>query len=1280
MKRILYSIFTVALCFSAATVNGQTFTLFAGSTAGTCGDGGPATAACVGNTLGLAIDASGNVMISNGGYETIRKVDGTTHIISTIAGTGSMGYSGDGGSAATATFYVPRGLAMDGAGNLIIADAGNRAIRKISPSGIITTVAGTGTTGSPGDGGPATAAHFTEPYDVAVDNIGNIYVADRNGNRVRKINPSGIISTCAGTGVAGGFTGGGPATSTMITPCGVAADNYGNVFISDGTSFVRKVDAAGIITNYAGNGASGFPTDGVPATASELDMPWGLCTDPAGNLYIADRNNQAIRKVNTSGIISTVAYGKYCDYVKVDNMGNLYASSVFDYAVYYIGFPTYPPAFTGGGTQSFTVCASSGANSINSLLAVIDSSMGRTLTWSVLSGPAHGALAASYTTTSTGDTVTPTGLTYSPTIGYAGTDAFAVQVTDGTTPYTTVVNVTVSPGAGVITGPTSVCAGSSIVLSDASPGGAWSSTSTAVATVGTGSGILSGISSGTTTITYKITPTGCAATQVVTINPQPVATAPAAVCNLSSIMAIETTGTSGTWSSGSPGIATVSPAGVVTGASAGIAGITFTATAGGCQSNVSVVVNALPAPIAGIFDICQGAGTALSDITSGGTWSSSPASIATITAGGYVTGMITGSPSPAIATITYKVTATGCSTTQAVNVNPQPVVSGPANVCDLSSITVTESTGTPGTWTSGSPGIATVGATGIVTGGAVGIADITYTAVGGCYDNISVTVKPLPAAITGASSVCGGHSITLSDLTSGGTWSSTSTSVTSVSSTGIVMGATSSIPATATITYTAGGCAVTSLVTINPQPVISGSSALCDLANMALAEVSGTAGAWSSGAAGIASVGATGIVTGTAVGTSVITYAAAAGGCIATKTITVNANPAPIGGAASVCQHNTAVLTDADAGGVWSSGSPGIASVGGTGTVTGLFAGSPVISYTFPATGCYSVITVTVLPAPPVTVAASGPIAFCPGGSVTLNATPGYLYQWYNGSVPIPGAVSASYTAVITGAYAVDATAASGCHAFSAATFVSAGANPVIDASGPVSFCIGNHVVLTANTGGAAGTITYEWQRNGISLPGATAINYRADTGGIYTCIVNIATSTTSCMGISPSVLITVNPLPAPVIHNVAGNFVTDDHSYPHYQWYVGTAAMPGANSWSVTPSFTGNYRLAVTDSNGCTGYSFSLYYDGSIIIRTETKQISGANIEIYPNPASNIINIASPIKVSAIITGIDGKKLIDAAIGATEINISDLAGGLYFITVYDEAGQRIKVEKIVKE
>ncbi len=231
--------------------------------------------------------------------------------ITTVAGTGVCGFSGDGGSATQAQLKGPAGLATDGMGNLYIADLGNHVIRKVTPFGTITTVAGTGAPGYNGDDKPATNAQLAAPTDVAVDPLGqSLYIADNGNHRIRRVDlTTGMITTVAGTGQQGFSGDGGPSTAaTLSYPSGVALDALGNLYIADSQNHrIRKVDVNGIITTVAGNGARGFSGDNGPATAASFKEPVAVAVSSTGFLFVADTADHRVRRIDPSGTITTVA-------------------------------------------------------------------------------------------------------------------------------------------------------------------------------------------------------------------------------------------------------------------------------------------------------------------------------------------------------------------------------------------------------------------------------------------------------------------------------------------------------------------------------------------------------------------------------------------------------------------------------------------------------------------------------------------------------------------------------------------------------------------------------------------------------------------------------------------------------------------------------------------------------------------------------------------------------------------------------------------------------------
>ena len=358
-----------------------TITTLAGTGEGDfSGDAGPAVAAKLNGPRDVAIDSAGNFVFADTGNDRIRRID-PSGTITTIAGTSRSGFGGDGGPAAAAELNFPEDVAIDGAGNLYIADTANHRIRRVDSSGTITTIAGSGEEGFSGDGGPAVLAQLSGPKGVAVDGAGNFYMADAGNNRIRRIDSSGRITTVAGTGQPGFSGDGGPAVSAQLTaPKGVSVDGSGNVYIADQEDLrIRRVDPSGTITTFAGTGEWGFGGDNGPAVQARLRRPDGVAVDGSGNLYIADTWNRRIRRVDSSGTITTFAgtgeWGfsgdngpavqarlRNPDGVAVDGSGNLYIADTGNHRIRIVTLTTPPTAVEAPSGLTATAVSSSGVD------------------------------------------------------------------------------------------------------------------------------------------------------------------------------------------------------------------------------------------------------------------------------------------------------------------------------------------------------------------------------------------------------------------------------------------------------------------------------------------------------------------------------------------------------------------------------------------------------------------------------------------------------------------------------------------------------------------------------------------------------------------------------------------------------------------------------------------------------------------------------------------------------------------------------------------------------
>jgi gliding motility-associated-like protein len=883
----------------------------------------------------------------------------------------------------------------------------------------------------------------------------------------------------------------------------------------------------------------------------------------------------------------------------------------------------------------------------------------------------------------------------------SGTYQFTITVKNGNNCSSTSqnFNLTLDPLPAAITGTTSVCVSATTTLSNATAGGTWSSGTPAVATI-TAGGVVTGVTAGTSVISYTL-PSGCAVTATVTVNALPTITlgVVSSVCQGATTFSLPYTATTGVPTSysivtGAPAMAGFVPvANALLGASplsiaipggAAIGTYQFTITVkngNNCSStsqNFNLTINPLPAAITGTTSVCVSSTTTLSNATAGGTWSSATPAVATITAGGVVTGVTAGT-----SIISYTL-PTGCAETVTVTVNPLPAaITGNLNVC-LGSTTSLSNATAGGIWSSATPAVATITAGGIVSGVTLGTSVISYTLPSGCLVTATVTVNPLPVAIAGITTVCAGSTTTLSNATAGGTWSSATPAVATITAGGVVTGVAAG---TSVISYTLPtGCAVTATVTVEPLPAaITGNTSVCIGSTTTLSNAT-AGGIWSSATPAVATITAGGVVSGITAGTSVITYTIPTG-CFVTTTITVvdlptitlgiigsvcegsasfglpytattgvptsysitagvpalagftpvsdaafgaspliislpvaavagtyqftitvkngnncisvsqnfnltiNPLPAAITGTTNVCEGSTTILSNATAGGSWSSASPATATVNAGGVVTGVVAGTAVISYTLP-TGCAITQTVTVDPLP---TAILGTASVCLGSTTNLsNATAGGTWS---SATPAIATITAGgvVTGVSAGTSVISYTIPTGC---SVTQTITVNALPTISLAAVSPVCEGSSnfsLPYTATTGAPS---SYSIIADIPAIPGfipvldsplgisPLSVSIPAATpAGTYQFIITVKDGN-SCTSANEVFSLTINPLPPAITGTLTvciGSTTALSNAVAGGVWSSASPAIATVDAAGVVSGIsTGTSDISYTLPTGC--------------------------------------------------------------------------------------------------
>ncbi|MBL7692842.1 MAG: Ig-like domain-containing protein [Flavipsychrobacter sp.] len=767
-----------------------------------------------------------------------------------------------------------------------------------------------------------------------------------------------------------------------------------------------------------------------------------LSTTEGGGAWSS--SDAAIATVDAGGVVNGVSAGTATiSYGASNSCGSNYASVV-------VTVNPSSATITGsasvclGGAATYTISDPSGSwTSSNPAVASVDAATG------VVNGLAIGSVTISYS---------------------AATGCYVATQT-----------LNVYNSVGEITGSVFACEGVTSALSCATTGGTWSSNNAAIASVDA-SGVVTAVSAGSAFITYTVAG-GCYTTTTFVVWPMPAAiTGINTVCTGSSTVLYSTIGGSGTWSSNDVAVATADlTSGMINGLTSGTSTITYKIPASGCQVTTVVTVNETPAAISGANTICVGSTSVYSSATTGGTWSSNPSSVATIDGS---TGLATAATA-GVTTISY-VMPTGCFTTKVITANPLPasITFAANNVCLGKTMTFASATA-GGTWSSSNTTVATIASTGVATSQDLGTTDIIYTLPTGCAKTAAFTIFSGVSAIGGGDMVAKGTSMTLTNATTGGAWSSGNTAIISVNSvTGVVTGMAAG---SARISYKLlGGCLSYKVMTVAG---ITGTPRACVGTTTTLGHL--MSGTWSSANTAIATVDATtGVVTGIAPGNAVISYNLGSG-VVNTITVVVYALPAPISGASAICADASSLYTGTVGGSAtWSSSDVSVVRIGSTsGMATGVSAGSAILTYKIPASGCFTTRAVTVNPAPS---AITGSATACVGATVALsNDVEGGVWSSSPTTVATVGSSTGVVTAAAAGGVTISYTLANGCRKTRVLTV---NASPAA-ISGPSVLSPGSSSAFSCGSAGGSWSVSDESVASILTASGGSA-NVRGNGSG----------------------------------------------------------------------------------------------------------------------------------------------------------------------------------------
>ncbi|MES2703357.1 MAG: FG-GAP-like repeat-containing protein [Bacteroidota bacterium] len=1156
---------------------------------------------CTTVTTTLSNATSGGTWSS--GATGIATVGSATGIVAGVAaGTATISYTVPGGSATVIVTVGMAPMAITGTATVCVGAAttlstassggtwssSNTAIGTVSTAGVVTGISeGIATISySAVCGAAATVAVTVAPLPAA----GTI---------------SGTATVCAGAATTLSTTGSGGVWSSTNAAAGTVSASGVVAGIASGTTTISYTVTTGCGTAAATQVVTTNPLPEPGTISGTATVCAGAATtlSTTGSGGVWSSTNTAAGTVSTSGVVTGIAVGNTTiSYTVTNSCGT--AAATQDVTVNPLAMPgTISGSSTvcAGATTTLSTTGSGGMwSSTNIAAATIDSSAG------VVAGIAGGTTTISYTVTNG----------------------------CGTAVATHEVMVNAIPESGTISGPSVVNIGATITLADTTSEGTWSSSNTAVATVGS-TGIVTGVSGGNTVISYTVTSTcgSAVATKVVTVNTSvPGTTGDLVICaGSSTTLSNETSG--GAWSSNNTGVATVvSSSGIVTGVAAGLATITYTV---GADYVIAVVtVNGLPLAISGTLTTCAGASTTLSSGTTGGTWSSTNTAVAIAGSAGAITGVSAGT-----AAISYT-NSEGCARTVTVTVSSAPeAIGGALSICTGATGTLTNASG-GGTWSASGSGVMSGPSGGVISGLAAGTANVTYTLSTGCKTTAIVTVTAAPASLTGAGSVCAGSVTTLASTTTGGSWSSSNTGV-AMADAGA--GAVTGVGAgTAVITYMTGaGCYATKTISVNISPAaIAGTLAVCVGATTALSNATIPGLSWTSGNTAVATINSTsGVVTGVASGTSIITYSLGSG-CKTTSIVTVNTLPNAITGTLTACVGMTNMLASTTPGGTWSSSNIAVATIGTAGDVTGVATGTARITYN--SGGCYRTVIVTVNAAGP-TIMGVG--TACVGSNTTLSAGGG---TWSSSNAAVASLVTAGagyVTGVSAGTATITFTPGTGCYSTKVVTI-----NAVPAAiTGTAIVCKGSATTLTNSLSGGT------WTSGNITV--ATVGSSTGEVTGVNTGTALISYTISGCR-VTRAVTVNNSAPVLGVLTLCTGNSTTLTNTVSGGTWSSSSTAVATVGTTGITTGTSaGTAGITYTTPHGCASAVI-------VTVAATPSAITGLST-VCAGMSTTFSNSVSGGTWTSSNTAV-------AAIGTTSGIMNALSNGSTTITYFAGAGCRV--------